>query len=523
MGPLLFILRRILINTLKELRMKPALLVAYGLLIAIFIVSMVVTWLSPLPPKVKAAPELYEILVTVTLLGTVYLGVRKGLSKGGSFFRLSDVALIFTSPISPKRVLLYGFIKQFFRTFITLAFLYFQIPNLKNHFQIAGAELFLVYVTIFTLVLSMEFVGFFVYTLTSGSQKWRNLVNKALDGAGLLLVLLLLIELFRTDNLLIAAERLLIQPWLGYVPFIGWYHNILMGGVDGFTPSVYYSALLLSAMYAAMLFILYKWKTDYYEEVLEATEHKEELYKARKEGKGNAQQPNLFKPRTVKKFRWRSGARAILSRHLLEYRKSGFLFINTYTLFLAAMGIAAKYIPILSDMKPLLYVSVYILFFTVLQGKWARELEKPYIYMLPASSASKLFFATLAEVMKCAFNGLILFTAAGIMFQASWLEILLCIVAYATFGAIFIYGDVLSRKLFGRAHSQQLRVFFKLFLVLFIITPGVVASAIMQYHISEGSINYGWAFYLILIGYNGFVSGVILIISKGIFEKLEMK
>jgi hypothetical protein len=522
MQPLLYILRKVFINTIKELRKKPALLSLYIVLFVIMLGVIIISFFSSPPSNQGASPELFEIAVTLGLLIVTYIGIRKGIARGGSFFRTSDVNLVFTAPISPKKVLIYGFIKQIFRTLLTLAFLYFQIPNIRNSFHIDGSGLVIIYVVIFVLLLSMEFIGFFVYTVSSASVRWRSRISKGMDLIVAIIAVIFVLSLFQTDSLLQAAKQVFLQQWITYVPYVGWYQTIMMSAVNGVTVTVYISAGLLLLLYAIMVFILYNWKTDYYEGVMEATELKESLLQARKEGKGNLQ-ASTFKIRSVKKMNWQSGAGAIMSRHLLEYRKSGLFFFNAYTLLLVVIGISSKYIPLLSDLKLLLYVSIYILMFTVMTGKWARELDKPYIYMIPASSASKLFYATLAEIVKMAIDGAVLFTTAGIMLGSTIWEIVMAALAYMTFGMIFIYGDVLSRRLLGPTHSAQLHIFLKLFITLFIIAPGLIASLIIGFKYSSGTLANELLVYTIVIVYNLLASTVILLTSKGIFDKLEMK
>ena len=157
-----------------------------------------------------------------------------------------------------------------------------------------------------------------------------------------------------------------------------------------------------------------------------------------------------------------------------------------------------------------------------MQGKWAQELNKPFIFLLPASSKSKVFYATLAETLKNGLDGLILFTVAGFMFKASVQTILLSAIAYMTFSIIYTYGDLLSRRIFGGMHSKNLIMFFKMFLIIFIIAPDIVIS-LMLYFIFKGNPLADYLFYGSIIFYNIVASFAILLMCKGIFEQLEMK
>ena len=107
------------------------------------------------------------------------------------------------------------------------------------------------------------------------------------------------------------------------------------------------------------------------------------------------------------------------------------------------------------------------------------------------------------------------------MFKANIMAIVLCAFSYMSFGTIYIYGDVLSRRLFGGTHSKNLEIFIKLFLILFILLPGLGISIAVNV-IYSGTLLGEYGSYLILIGYNLAASALILFLTRGIFEALEM-
>jgi ABC-type Fe3+ transport system permease subunit len=119
-------------------------------------------------------------------------------------------------------------------------------------------------------------------------------------------------------------------------------------------------------------------------------------------------------------------------------------------------------------------------------------------------------------------DGLILFIAAGFLFKTSILVIILCALCYMSFGAVYIYGNVLSSRLFGEVHSKNLRVFIKMFMILFVLIPGLVASIAVSIVFANTPLG-EYGSYLILLVYNITAAAIILLLAKGIFEKLEMR
>ncbi|HEX9062930.1 MAG TPA: putative ABC exporter domain-containing protein [Clostridia bacterium] len=520
MKPLFYLLRKSLKNYFKELRKKPAALIGY-IVMALFVILMVaVTFIMPSSLVKRGSAEVFGAIVTVVVATFVYFSIKQGIDKGSSFFRLSDVNLVFTAPISPKKVLIYGFIQQLMMTFFIMLFVSFQIPNLRNNFPITKIGVLIIYVGIFLLFFIMQLLGMLIYSITSKSKVIRANVERVFNITIGLFFIGFLLVIFQTKDLMKAAVIYLNNQWIGYIPFVGWFKMILISAVYGIGPSFYLNMILILFCIALMIFMIYKQKTDYYEDVLGATELNEQRRRDKKEGRVNA--GFVGKVRKVQFKYTRTGARAIFQRHMLEYKKTGFFFINKFSLITIGFGLASKYFFKDSGIKTILYLTVYMQFFFSIQGKWVQELGKPFIYLLPEGSARKVFFATLADNIKNCVDGFLLFIAAGFMFKVDIITIILCALSYMSIGAVYIYGDVLSRKLFGEAHSKNLEVFIKMFLVLFLLAPGIVVSSVISYMFANTALG-EYVSYLILIGYNIIVSVIILFMSKGIFENLEMR
>ena len=92
---------------------------------------------------------------------------------------------------------------------------------------------------------------------------------------------------------------------------------------------------------------------------------------------------------------------------------------------------------------------------------------------------------------------------------------------YASFGAIYTYGDVLSRKLLGETHSKNLQTFSKMGITLLVVLPGIITFAVLSATSKDNS-SMQYLSYIILICYNLLASFVTMLLSKRIFEVLEL-
>lgn len=520
MRPLFYILKKSLKNSIRELAKKPLTLIAYILMAIFFIFILAMSFVAPSGLLRKGSVETFGALVLMAILVVVYFGIRQGITSGSSFFRLADVNLVFTAPISPKQVLVYGFIQQFFLTLMGVLFISFQIPILKNNFTIGPTGILVIIVSVILLLFSMQLIGMLVYSISSKSARIRSNLEKALNILVGLFLAGFMVALLEKKDLIKAAAAYLDSRVFDYIPLIGWFKILLMAAVKGTGPAFFIDLALILMSIAVMIAVLYMLKTDYYEDVLTATEYREQLLKAKKEGKAGWNLRNT-RARKVTYEYTATGAMAVLQRHVLEYRKGGWFLVDKDSLIIIAIGVASKYLFPFSSMKTVLYISVYFLFFCSMQGKWIQELGKPFIYLIPASSAAKVFYATLTEILKNGIDGLLLFAAAGFMFKSDIVTVCLCALAYMTFGAVYMYGDVLFRKLFGQTHGRNLATFMKMLLLLFIFAPGIIISVVSGF-IFNGTGYTDYISFLVLIVYNILACVIMVLLTRGIFEKLEM-
>ena len=522
MRPLKYILGKTFKNILRELKKKPLILIAYVFVILAFVLMAAASIFMPYRTVKAGSVETYGMIISAVLLGVFYFDVKQGIDSGSSFFRLADVNFVFTAPVSSRHVLLYGFIKQFFKTFYMLLFLSFQIPNLKNNFPINAVGISTIYLSTFFLFFTMPIIGMLIYSISSKSGKTRANLKKGLNALIYLFIGCFLFILLQNRDFGKTAALMLNSKYFTLIPYIGWLKAILMSAVTGIDYSFYLNVVLVLISTVLMVIVIYRMKTDYYEDVLAATEKMEEFIKVRKEGKGNA---GMFRSRKLKRVKHSynaRGAKTIFLRHMLEYKKTGMFFLNRNTAVIFVIGFGAKYFFPQADIIAIFGFSVYMLFFFSLQGKWIQELEKPFIYLIPARSYAKVFYATLAGNLKNGVDGLVLFTAVGIVYRFEVLTVILSAITYMTYGAIYTYGDVLTRKLFGSMHSRNFEVFMKMFLVIAVMAPGVALALIVNFVTGTLNVNLNYT-YIILITYNLAASSLILYLCGGIFRELEMK
>jgi len=530
MKPLLYVISRQLINAVKSLRRKPGTLVLYIALVAFFLLLIIGSFATDGRSALQSgSQDTYGLIVTAVLLFIMYSSVNRSIKSGSSFFRMADVNLAFTAPLSPKKVLLYGFIKQMGTTLLYVFFLVWQLPNLRNLYNIDVNGMLILLIGFFFLMFLLQIVGLLIYSWTSRSRAARALATRIWNGIMLLVGALVVVKLLEMRDLIAAAKAVLNAPQLDYIPLLGWFKVVMMAPIVGIASDFYLNIALIVCLTVAVCVVFYMQKTDYYEDVLANTEQKESLFAAKRAGKRQRvtgmEGLDARKGRKIKQSYSGKGASAIFYRHMLEYRKRGFFLISRSTLLLAVAGFASQYFLKDAGISVLLLFSMYYLFIMLFQGIWGQELERPFIYLLPASSAAKLFYATLADLIKNFIDGLVLFGVAGIFIGSHPVVILLCAISFTLYGLFFTYSDVLFRRLFGPVHSKVLQGVVSMFSILFLLAPGIIFALVVRYAVFDGGTGLlaETMVCVTLIGYNLLVVGGIFAWARGIFDHIEMK
>lgn len=517
MNSLLYLVGKQLKNIIRKLTSKPLALIGYIFIGIMLLGSMVMLLLMPSGTVNHGSNELFSAIFTGLIIIAMYFSLKRGIEKGSSYFRYSDVNFVFTSPIKPNKVLLYGFIKRMGTSLFIVLFSMFQLPNIKNNFALKGYGVWLMLLAVLFYSLMSHIPGMILYTFTSVSNKRRVITKRALDFLVLAFTFGLLMQIFEKRNVMEAFVQYLNSGIFAVIPIVGQLRTIVAAAVYGVDSYFYYSVLILIAMLAAFILILYKTDPDYYEDVLGATEHTERLIKAKREGKGVEVNKKI---RKVKGGFSSKGAKVFFEKHLLEYRKTSyFFFFDKTSLMVIMFGIMFKFIMPheAGSIFFTLFFSAYMLFFFTMQGKWPMELEKQYIFLVPESNSSKLLYCTLTENIKNLIDGILLFAISYFIYDASIIVAFLCVVSYTFYGAIYIYIDVLSRRLFGKVHSKPMLIFAKLFVSLFVIMPGIVLMAILYYGLKDEILAA-----LAVAVWNFMATAILFMFSKSVLNNIEV-
>lgn len=519
MEAIIYLFQRNIINSIKELKKKPLKIILYIVIGILMSVNLIISIKSDNRMS-NTNLGLYRSIFLVFILVFLFISLKAGIEKGNTLFRLSDANFLFPAPIKPQLILFYGFIKQMGRNFFLMILLGFQMPNLYMNFPMKNYGWAIVFLGTFLFSIIASIMGVLLYSIGSIKEGYKGIINYILYGLTGLTLMGLIYNIVNIGGTLQGAVDFFNMTFFNYIPIIGWLLNIYTSAILGFNfiTVIYIGLIILSGI--GILFIIYKLDLDYYEEGLNNSVTKEEELAKSKSGNAAWRKSKSKTRQTKGKINY-TGGKAILSKQILEGRKIGLIFIDKSTLSVATFSLIFAYLVRDGGVNILLSMMVYMNIILSQSNLWSLELEKHYIYLIPENPMKKIGYATLLENVKGLVTGLITFIIATLIYDISLIEAIVLAIVYGSFTSVILFSDLVIRRIIGVGLSLVAERFVRILIIAIVTVPGLILSLILGSFINGYTLGQGS--YLILILYNILMSLIFIALSKGIFEKIDMR
>ena len=322
-----------------------------------------------------------------------------------------------------------------------------------------------------------QVVAMAAYSLTSMSPRRRALAEGLIYGVlGAFLVAVLARAALAPggmslSSLVDAAD----SPLFRLMPVAGWTAAMLRGAMTGDFIMLAAYAALTAAFLIAVVVLIARYDHDYYEDVLRTAEVSHSAITAQKEGRVAESAPANVKVGKVGLGRgW--GAAAVYYKHRVEERRARRFVLSPLALVFAAVVIVFAFFMRENGALPVFLMAVYMQMFSEALSRFGRELTKPYIYLIPESSFSKLLSALRQSVMNGFWESLVVFVPAGLILGLDLWTIAALVLARWSFTLVYNADTVAEMRLFGGVSSKFLTMFFYVLLMLLIALPGAAAA-----------------------------------------------
>lgn len=517
MKSILYLISRILKNKFIRLLHKPAYLVLYLFAFGFLAFSL---YLSFATPVVQASSDKIQrlcIFFALFLAVFYYTSVSKGLSSGSSFFQMSDVNLLFCAPVNPKHILVYGICSQAGKSLLGGVFLLWQ-GNTFISMGFTALDLFLFFGGFVLALLLFEFMSLAIYIISNQRKSRKNIIKAIAFAPFLLLGLFFLHNFSGSGSFNLALLSSVEKGALKLVPVAGWIAEGLRNYLAGNMQGMGYNLILTLLLGIFFLAVIILYHSDYYEDVLVATETVFEKKRAANEGNINAMANTSKKIRKGKRELNGIGPKALFYKHLLESSRSNRLFLldGSSLLMIAGANIAAYLGK--NSVGPILVLSVsmYLQSFFVGTGRGLKELYTHYIYLIPESSFKKIIWSNAEIIMKHTLESIFMFFLPLLFTNWSPVAALLCALVRSLFSVFLVSANLLSQRIFKDVISQGLLLIIYLLFIIFAMAPGLITAFVFN---AVGKLFYGLS---ALSLWEALLSLLFFYLSRGVLHNSDM-
>lgn len=505
-------------NYFKDLKNQPGKIVLYIIVLAMLGVTIYSrSMVNTLAGDFRDISEVYAMVFALYTF-TFLLSCFKGFSSGASFYSMADVNMLFPRPISSKKILFYGLIKQMGTSIIVGFFLLFQYGWLGTTYNLSFSALVYILIGYGFVIFSAQITSMAIYSFTSSSDTKQNIVKGFIYALCAVVVVYIITPVINTGEVTIKVlvERI-DSSVLEYVPIVGWIKGFVIGILSMDISKILIFLVITLVYIFVIILLIIKSKGDYYEDVLKATEVSFSAITAKKEGKAQDVMPKNVKLGKVG-FTKGVGATTFFYKHLIESRRSRVFILDKTSLILVLFCIGYSVIVKDSGIYGVFIFTTYMQFIAMMtSGRWIRELMLPYVYMAPVSPFKKLMMLIMESIYKSFIEAIILFIPIGIILNVSIVEIICLIFARVSFGFIFIAGNFLVDRIFGTVSSKMIIMVVYFIFIIILIAPGIALGVFISIIMNIGAL----ALVGIIIG-NILVSCLVIYICKDILSYPEL-
>jgi len=423
--------------------------------------------------------QLYAIIVLyygASFVMTVY----NGFARGASMFSMSDVNLLFSSPVSPKKMLFYGLMQQMGTALLTAFLLVFQYSWLHNQYGISFGFLIIILLGYGVTLFCGQLCAVSIYMLTSHVEEKRMAAKTVFMIICGLAAAYILLGLFQNgggvlETLLTRVNDLPISLF----PVAGWMKTAV-AALAGGEWLLFIICLMATLAFALCIVILVsKNNPDYYEDVLQSAETSFSAIAAQKEGK--LQETARKNIKLGKQgFNKGLGASVFYYKHLTESRRARLLLFDTTTMIFIIIIFVYSYFMRDAGMEAILGFTAIMQILTVGAGRWARELILPYVYMVPESEFKKLMYCLKQSMMVYAAEALVMGLGIGLIIKAGILDIFLFMLVRLSFAFLFTAGNMLVERIAGGLLIKWITMIIYFLVMVILAIPGILLGILMS-------------------------------------------
>lgn len=477
-APLSYLFLTKLKNQIRSFFKSPVRIV-YLLLVA-GIIALTIFSGNKMNPPGRGQRDIRELAAGITAFYTVMFVITAyaGFGNGASLFSMADVNMIFTAPLTQRKVLFYGLFLQMGKSLMLGVFILFQYAWLHGVFNISYGTLLLILLGYAVAMYFGQITAMVLYAFTSADDTRRRTAKIIFfTFIAALVAFVAVSSLGDRSEMLAKAVAAVNGPIVRLFPVSGWTGRIIGGVMTGNTAEILPGFLLCAAYLIGMIMLLSNGKQDFYEDVLKSSEISQSAITARKEGRTGDISPSRVKVGKTGIGKG-CGADVFYYKHRLENRRSRIFILEPMSMIYGVMIIVMAFFMKGAGITSVFTTATIFQIFVVLLGRFTKELSKPYIYLIPEPPLKKMLYA-MAELLPSAIlEAVVVFVPVAVILGATPLDAALCILARLSFAFLFTGVNVAVERLWGGS-SKALAMLLFFGILIAMAVPGIVLAAVM--------------------------------------------
>ncbi|MCH4886603.1 hypothetical protein EZV73_03435 [Acidaminobacter sp. JC074] len=448
-----------------------------------------------------------------------------GLTKKSSiFFKMSEVNLIFSSPVDPRKLLLFTLLKRIpqylFTSVITLVFLLAMVISVFNP---SLQEVIITGLGYSLLLLTLEPLGFClfaIFTKKGRPEMSESLVKKLFILIGLIAGGFVLNNIRVNGFSMTSVFDGLRHQLLNMIPIVGWGKALTVTAMTGVTSLTYIYLSLMVLMYIALVGLTYFLGTDYYEDVIGASEKRQKLISEAKQGKNQFKGFHFKKKKVTIKDKYKKAGAIHWKKKMLTSKSDLSVYLSLESLLCLILSIGGSIFMEETQALPYMVMGLYfyIKFLFSMNTSLDKELNKHFFYTIPDNGMRKLVMVSKIDVVRFFINACIVVMTTYIMTRNNDIGLIVLPFAASMFYVMMLLSSFTLKLFFTAEDFNRLLLLFKMFQMILVMMPSAIAMMII------GMLTESVALALLgSLGINLLLASIFLALGDTILNRMELK
>lgn len=515
MNAVLFIIIHQMKNQIKRIFSRPLSAIITIIACLAFIGGPLFAFLSP--KSGMSDSNVAEVLIAGLQLFIGITLINAYLSQQSGLFTLADANFLFSSPLNRRTILVYIMIQTAPSSLLTAIFMSFYYPFLIGNAMSLGD--FIATLFIMSLMFGCIFLSYYyIYIQDIEHPGLKKLLRKILwIVLAVFAIIIFIVTAKNNFDFIVAITKIIRSTFYNLIPIFGWAKYGVISAVNGdYAVGFLLSAIMLIAFIAIFAILMYRSDVDFYEQAQQDSIKVQEIMEGVKSGNLDSRKYQVNKIRKAN-VKFRSGAAALLSRQMLEYKKSGsFITVREImvSLIYILVGVLAKL-----DFSVVMIMIVFGALSFSSNDSWNADFKKHYVFLIPDSSIKKVIYSVIPSLIKTAISGIIAFIVGALAYKLTFSNTVYFFSIYISYILIFTFAGVYTYRILGKQINAMAMMFLRMLMLVVASIPASVIIVVMA-TLNESAPDY-FTMAAITCLVNVAESGLLIFLSRRLFEQSE--